>query len=121
MKNIDVLSVKVVREKEVPFAEDLKFNSSTKVGEFLINYIGDNDREAIVVLLLDAQLNINAVHTVAIGTLSEVATHPREVFKLAVLKNAASIILAHNHPGCSMIPSEADIQLTKKMVEVGEL
>lgn len=47
--------------------------------------------------------------------------HPREVFKVAVENNAASIILVHNHPSGNPEPSNEDISITKKLVEVGKM
>jgi len=47
--------------------------------------------------------------------------HPREVFKVAITESAASVIFVHNHPSGITDPSEDDIKLTKRLVEVGEM
>ena len=47
--------------------------------------------------------------------------HPRETFKVAILANAAAIVLAHNHPSGSPEPSQEDRTLTKRLVEAGKL
>lgn len=62
-----------------------------------------------------------AIHTVSIGTLNSTVVHPREIFKAAILSNAASIILAHNHPSGDPTPSKEDIGITKRLVDAGEL
>lgn len=58
---------------------------------------------------------------VGMGTLNSVLVHPREVFKSAILSNASSIILAHNHPSGDPEPSRHDIEVTKRLAEAGNL
>jgi len=58
---------------------------------------------------------------VAIGTISSCLVHPREVFKSAILSNAAAIVLFHNHPSGSENVSDDDLAITKKLVEAGNL
>jgi DNA repair protein RadC len=55
------------------------------------------------------------------GTVSESLVHPREVFKAALLSNAYSIIVAHNHPGGSKTASSEDIETTKILIKAGDL
>ena len=79
------------------------------------------DREHFICLHLNARNQINAVETVSIGSLNASLVHPREVFKAAILNNAASVILAHNHPSNDPAPSREDIDLTRRMVQAGEI
>lgn len=79
------------------------------------------DREQTVVLCLDGKHRPIGVNVVSIGTLNESLMHPREVFKPAVLLNAAAIILAHNHPSGDPTPSQEDRQITRRMREAGEI
>lgn len=58
---------------------------------------------------------------VSVGTLNKASVHPREVFKTAILSNAASIMAFHNHPSGETIPSQQDIELTNCLYEAGEL
>lgn len=78
-------------------------------------------REHFVVLLLNARHEVLRVETVSIGSLNASIVHPREVFKAAVVESAASIVLAHNHPSGDPEPSEEDLSITKRLVQVGEL
>lgn len=55
------------------------------------------------------------------GTLTNCYVHPREIFKYAIMKNAASIFVAHNHPSGLATPSADDIKLTKGIVEAGKI
>lgn len=72
-------------------------------------------------LLLNVKNRVNAIHEVSIGSLSAAIIHPREVFKAAILSNAAAVILVHNHPSGDPAPSPEDILLTKKLIDAGKL
>lgn len=78
-------------------------------------------REHFVVILLNARHEAVAVETVSIGSLNASIVHPREVFRPVMLISAASIIVAHNHPSGDPEPSEEDISITRRLVQVGEL
>jgi DNA repair protein RadC len=84
-------------------------------------FIGDYDREHVVALLLDAKHRVLALHTVAVGHLDSAPVHPREVFKAALLVNAAALILAHNHPSGDPEASRADRDLTRRIAHAGAL
>lgn len=77
------------------------------------------DREHFRCLYLDRKNRLLAMETVAIGGLSSSMVHPREVFKPAIKRSAASVILVHNHPSGDPSPSQEDIETTKRMVEAG--
>jgi DNA repair protein RadC len=78
-------------------------------------------REHFVVLLLNARHEVDAIETVSVGSLNASIVHPREVFRPAVVEGAASILLCHNHPSGDPEPSEEDLSITRRLVEVGEL
>jgi DNA repair protein RadC len=81
----------------------------------------NHQREVFLVVLLNARHEVLGVETVSVGSLNASIVHPREVFKPAILQSAASVILAHNHPSGDPEPSEEDLSITKRLVEVGEL
>lgn len=83
--------------------------------------IGVKDREHFVVLYLDARHRIVATETVSVGTLSAALVHPREVFKGAIISNAAAIICGHNHPSGELSPSSDDLQICERLSSAGEL
>ncbi|HVZ88927.1 MAG TPA: DNA repair protein RadC [Polyangia bacterium] len=87
----------------------------------LLSHLGAKDREHLVVLLLNVRHQVIRRRTIAIGSLTGVEVHPREVFKPAILASAAAIILAHNHPSGDATPSRADIELTTRLRSVGDL
>lgn len=78
-------------------------------------------QEHLVALLLNAKCEIESRITVSIGELTSTVVHPREVFRPAIRKGAAGIILAHNHPSGDPTPSQDDIQSTKRIMEVSKL
>ena len=67
------------------------------------------------------QDRVIAYHEVSRGTLDATLVHPREVFKAALLANAAAIVLCHDHPSGEPTPSPDDLQLTRRLVEAGTL
>ena len=78
-------------------------------------------KEHFVVLLLNARHELEKRETVSIGSLNASIVHPREVFQPAILHCAASVVLVHNHPSGDPEPSEEDLSITKRLVQVGEL
>jgi DNA repair protein RadC len=78
-------------------------------------------REHFVVLLLNARHELQCRETVSIGSLNASIVHPREVFLPAILHSAASVILVHNHPSGDPEPSDEDVNITRRLVQVGDL
>jgi DNA repair protein RadC len=73
------------------------------------------------VLCLTSKLDLIGYHEVSRGSLDSTLMHPREVFKAAVLLNAAGVVLVHNHPSGNPSPSADDIALTARIQEAGKL
>ena len=80
-----------------------------------------SDREIMLSILLTAQNTLIGVETVCIGSIQSCAFTPAEVFKGALLANAVSIILCHNHPSGNLEPSADDLRITELMKEAGKL
>ena len=81
----------------------------------------DKRQEYFVCLTLDGANRLIAKRIISIGTLTSSLVHPREVFADAITDRAASIIVAHNHPSGSLSPSTADLDVTERLREAGEL
>jgi DNA repair protein RadC len=79
------------------------------------------DREHFRVVILNTKNQVLAVETVSVGSLNSSLVHPREVFKPAVLKSAAAVILLHNHPSGDATPSGEDLEITRRLAEAGKL
>ena len=122
--NLSILNLKVVKEKEVNYDwADKKINSPEKVAEVAINVLGLHEQaeESFYIFTLDTKNKINGIFEVSKGSLNSSIVHPREVFKRALLQNANSIILLHNHPSSDPTPSKEDIDITNRLIEAGDL
>ncbi len=95
--------------------------SPNDVQKMLVQEMRAYDREHFVVLYLDRKGGLIVKEDVSVGGLHSSIVHPREVFKTAVKRSAASIILAHNHPSGDPAPSREDIDITRRLVEAGRL
>jgi DNA repair protein RadC len=79
------------------------------------------DRESFYAIPLDARGRSLGVEEVARGHLTGVEVHPREVFKSAILANAAYVVIGHNHPSGNPAPSPQDMALTRRLADAGKL
>jgi DNA repair protein RadC len=79
------------------------------------------DKEHFVCLFLNTKNSVIGRETISIGTLNSAVVHPREVFKAAIRRGAASVVFAHNHPSGDPTPSQEDIQVTNRLAECGKL
>ncbi len=101
------------------------FNTAINSPELAISVIrgiiNDYSKENFSVLCLDVRNRVIDVEVVSTGNLTSSIVHPRETFFTAIKKNAASIIVFHNHPSGDPEPSEDDIKITKKLYEAGKI
>ena len=110
--------VMLVQETEGPYQPPI--SQSNDVARLCADMLR-LDREEFRVLLLNAKHRVMGVHTVSIGSLTVSIVHPREVYKAAILANAAAIIGIHNHPSGNPDPSPEDHTLTKRLSEAGNI
>ncbi len=87
------------------------------VRQYLRAHMGRQGHESFVVLFLDVKNRLLACEEMFRGTLTHTSVYPREVVKAALARNAASVLLAHNHPSGVAEPSEADLLLTRALVQ----
>ena len=120
-KGFYVYSIKLVKSKKVPYDIEKSITGSALAAEAARKYYGSLDREIFSVLLLDVRNRLIGANLVSIGSLTQCSVHPREVFKPAVLANAAAMIFLHNHPSGDPTPSMEDIALTRQLVQAGKL
>jgi DNA repair protein RadC len=80
-----------------------------------------DDKECIIVFLLNTRCRLLCFELVSHGNLDTILIHPRDVFRLAIIRNAASILIAHNHPSGDPAPSEADIKVTLDLVRAAAM
>jgi DNA repair protein RadC len=120
MAVIDVVRIKIVKERNLK-VNKRKITGPEDVKDIVCDYLDGADREHLVVLAVDTKNNINNISTVSIGSLNSSVVHPREVFKTLIESNAASFIIAHNHPSTETKPSNQDIAITQRLVECGKM
>ncbi|MBS4022944.1 MAG: DNA repair protein RadC [Dethiobacter sp.] len=78
-------------------------------------------REHFLIVLLDTKHKLMGLEEISIGSLNASLIHPREVFRPAIQKACACIILVHNHPSGDPTPSREDLDVTKRLTEAGRL
>jgi DNA repair protein RadC len=91
----------------------------------VVSFMRESNRllnvESFQVLLLNTRKKLVRVEEISEGTLDTILVHPREVFRAAILANAAGIVLIHNHPSGDPTPSDADIKVTRDLIRAGQL
>jgi len=85
------------------------------------SYLREKTREHLAALYLNARNELVFKKHIFVGTLDANIAHPREIFSHALIQNAASIILVHNHPSGDPEPSKADLEITKRIQEAGKI
>ena len=119
-KRINIVSIKMI--KEASFLYQTRTISSPKDAyEMIKEQLEGLDREQFIIACLNTKNEPTNITVVSVGSLNKAIVHPREVFKSAILSNAASIMAFHNHPSGETTPSQQDIQLTNRLYEAGEL
>src|SRR5215510_3341591 len=118
--SIPVYKIMLVREGRVP-CYNQQIRSSADASTLLHTYLADVDREHFVIILINQKNRVIGINTVSIGSLTASIVHPREVYKSAILSNAASIICGHNHPSTDCQPSREDRAITTRLAECGKL
>lgn len=87
----------------------------------LMEQLGRESVEVCQVLLLNTKHYLMATHELSRGTLDSCSVHPRELFKVAILGNAAAVIVAHNHPSGDPTPSADDVALCCRLQQASNL
>lgn len=110
-----------MRERTERFDDLTVIDDASDAARVARAFLRDEDREHFVVMLVNCRNALIGLHTASVGTLNQAVVGPREVFRAAILANAASIIVAHNHPSGDPEPSPEDITVTNRLRKVGEL
>lgn len=119
-KRIEVVRIQMIKERNEYY--DFKaIRSPEDAYKIFSDFIGNADREMFVISCLNTKNEITNISVVHMGSLNASIVHPREVFKTAILSNASSVIVAHNHPSGHPEPSREDIEVTKRLAEAGKI
>ncbi len=100
---------------------NMRFEDMNTVFEYYKDRIGYSKQEVFCVVYLDAKNMIIKEKELFRGTLNSSLVHPREVFKEAYILGAVSIICVHNHPSGKVLPSKDDLNVTRRLVSVGDV
>lgn len=119
-KRVDIVSVRLVREASMMYKKRTVGRPADGY-EIFKEFLEDLDREAFVVLSLNTKNQPLSINTAHIGNINSSIISPACVMRVAILSNAASIMVAHNHPSGDTSPSEADIQVSKRLEEAAGL
>ncbi len=127
--------------KGIGLKKAIKIKTSFEIGrraimsEKIINHIGSPEavwklllpetagleKEQFYVVMVNNKNHLLKKSLISVGTISQTIVHPREVFRDAIREGATSIIIAHNHPSGSVIPSDEDIMVTERLIETGKI
>ena len=122
MKNpfkLDRVAVRLVEEP--PLLSNEPLNNAGKVVQLLGEEIKQYDREVIAIINMHTDSKPINMTIASIGELNSALANPREILKASILSNAAGIVMLHNHPSGSLIPSEKDVAITDRLKMVCDL
>lgn len=108
-----------LRRKEIQEEEIVQVTASSDVHRYLYNTFADLHHEEFWILLLNRSNHIIGRHLISKGGQAGTVADPKIIFKVALERNAANIVLAHNHPSGNLKPSESDNKLTRDLVASG--
>jgi len=109
------------RYSEEPIQQGEQFRSSRDVFQHYREHLGSQKKELFYVLLLDGKNRKIKDVRISEGSLTSSLVHPREVFNPVIRESAAAVILVHNHPSGDPTPSQEDLEITRRLREVGEV
>jgi DNA repair protein RadC len=123
MVNIQKFSLRVVKENGGRYDLDKTINNPIAARNLFIEVaeLDKRTEEVFVMATIDVRNKVTGLFEVSTGTLNSSLVTPREVFKRAILQNAAGIVLGHNHPSGNTDASSDDINITKKLVKSGKI
>lgn len=124
--NLQVTKILAVNElakrmTTLDIEEKNKITSPQDVSELLMEEMRYLKKEYFKIVLLNTKNRIIDIVNISVGSLNSSIVHPREVFIEAIKRSCASLILVHNHPSGETQPSKEDIEITKRLVEAGQL
>jgi DNA repair protein RadC len=123
MVNIQKFSLRVVKENGGRYDLDKTINNPIAARNLFLEVaeLDKRSEEVFVMATIDVRNKVTGLFEVSTGTLNSSLVTPREVFKRAILQNAAGIVLGHNHPSGNIDASSDDINITKKLVKSGKI
>lgn len=120
---INLYSVTLVKEsaKIYDFKRDIRSPKDAYEVIEKVLQLSSKTNEHLVMMSLNIKNQVIGIHPVHVGTLNASVVHPRDIFQHALLNNAATFMIFHNHPSGNPEPSPEDIAVTKRMKDAGNL
>ena len=118
---------KVVALRECPTPDDMVIcDTPARAAHYWRMHVTDHpyfnpDCECAVALMLNTRKRVKGHYLISVGTMDTLLVHPREVFRVALMTSAASVVIMHNHPSGEPTPSDADIRITRDLIRAGQL
>lgn len=119
--HLPLYTTRLVRETDFTYPDRQAVSSPDDLAPILQEYFRDKDREEFLVVLLDTSNTLIGLAQISVGGLAGSIVEPRQIFKTAILANAAALILVHNHPSGNPEPSRNDIRITRQLTEAGAI
>ncbi|WFA09486.1 DNA repair protein RadC [Tissierella sp. Yu-01] len=101
--------------------DKIKVTSPAIIADVVMDEMRYLTKEHFRIAILDTKNQILSIENISVGTLNASIVHPRDVFKIAIKRNANSILLIHNHPSGDTTPSNEDINITNRLIDAGNL
>jgi DNA repair protein RadC len=111
----------IVAAKEFVAEERPSCTKPEEAADMIRPLVQNATQESLFAITLDSKNKAINVHEVTRGLVDKSSSHPREVFRAAIIDNASRVVLAHNHPSGDPTPSRADLQATQKLVNAGQI
>ena len=119
LKDVDIMRCKIVRDRTMTY-DSVEDPTDARNVLSMLGY-ADASEEYFVLVCLSCRGGIVGIHELSHGCLTQTIVSMRSVFQRALLNNASSIIVAHNHPSGDPSPSDEDFAVTKRLEEAGRL
>lgn len=119
-RKIPIIHLQIVKDTEIIYGR-MKMENPRDAAALIKRFIGDIDRECLVVCAADTKMKPAYIQLIAMGAINYCPVSIPDIFKAALLSNAANIMLFHNHPSGDATPSDEDIRLTERVLESGKL
>ncbi|MBF7025362.1 JAB domain-containing protein [Staphylococcus kloosii] len=120
MKEINIVSLQMIKTDTLSYLKARISNPEDAV-EIMHSFIGNSDREHLILISMNSKNEPTHIQSLSIRSINQTVIHPREVFKTAILSNANSIMLGHNHPSGDVTPSPEDIIVTERLMLISEM
>lgn len=118
--HVDIVSVRLVRESSIGYEKN-QIGSTSDAYKLFRELLEDLDRETFIVVSLDTKNRPVSINVAHIGNVNSSIVSPACVIRVALLSNATSILIGHNHPSGNPEPSEADYSITRRLEQACDL